>query len=806
MPRVAPCPDLTRYQQLAAGKLAEANEEVLLAHLEHCATCASKLKALGDSDALVDLLRKGNAASEDADSGPIARLIERLSKLRPGDTPGVAHDETVPPREPGAAAPDAGRAEAKTAPPVSPVPTTPEDATSSYEPPAKETYAFLAPPQAPDELGRLGPYRVLKVLGSGGMGVVFRAEDPQLGRHVAVKAMLPILVANDRARQRFLREARAAAAIKHDHIVTIHQVGEDHGVPFLAMEFLEGEPLDARLAREGKLPVAEVLRIGREIALALAAAHKRDLIHRDIKPANIWLESPAGEPGASASGGRVKLLDFGLARAVGQGGQLTYEGAVIGTPAYMAPEQARGKHLDGRCDLFSLGCVLYWLATGTPAFRGSDMVSTIMAVATEEPPPPASLNRELPLALSDLVMQLLAKEPAQRPASAKAVAEAIREIEKQLHPATAPTLSPSGGEGRVRGRWPVAWLVGMTGGLLAAVLAGIVLYWPTPHGLVKIESDDPAIEIVFDKTGSSITGADKEPISLRAGEHSIRVKRGDFQFETDKLQIKKGKTTALKVELLKGTIQVMADGKVIGMGEVPSLPPVDEIHRAGEERDDNALKMKFCWCPTRTIPGSTSRSPGIHSQGFHVPGFWMGKYEVTQSEWSRLMGSMPAHALDKGKGPRHPIYYVSHDDATEFCRKLTDRERKAGRLPEGWLYCLPTDVEWEYACRAGTTTATAFGDKLDSNQANFNGDWPHNGAPKGPSRQKAVEVGSFRPNAWGIYDMHGNVKEFTDMPGRTRGGSWYDSGRNCCSEIFIPEPPNASESIGFRVARVRRMQ
>jgi formylglycine-generating enzyme required for sulfatase activity len=167
------------------------------------------------------------------------------------------------------------------------------------------------------------------------------------------------------------------------------------------------------------------------------------------------------------------------------------------------------------------------------------------------------------------------------------------------------------------------------------------------------------------------------------------------------------------------------------------------------------------------------------------------------------MGLMPSHALDKGKGDRHPIYYVSHDDATEFCRKLTDLEQNAGRLPSGRAYRLPTDEQWENACRAGTTTATAFGDKLDSTQANFNGDWPHNGAPKGPNRGKAVEVGSFRPNAWGIYDTHGNVREFAATPGRHRGGSWHDSGRNCGSKIICPDPPNTSESIGFRVALVR---
>ena len=170
-------------------------------------------------------------------------------------------------------------------------------------------YDFLAPPREPGELGRLGPYQVRKVLGAGGMGVVFLGHDPLLERPVALKAMLPMLAVSPSAKQRFLREARAAAAIKHDHIVTIYQVGEDRGVPFLAMEFLEGESLDDRLKRESRLPVKELLRIGREAAEGLSAAHERGLIHRDIKPGNIWLEGERG---------RVKILDFGLARDDGQ--------------------------------------------------------------------------------------------------------------------------------------------------------------------------------------------------------------------------------------------------------------------------------------------------------------------------------------------------------------------------------------------------------------------------------------------------------------------------------------------------------
>lgn len=261
--------------------------------------------------------------------------------------------------------------------------------------PDRNFYDFLAPPEKPDELGRLGPYRVLQVLGKGGMGVVFRAEDPHLERMVALKAMLPSMAGSPSSRERFFREAKAAAALKHPHIVSIHQVGFDRGAPFLAMEYLEGEPLDDRLKREPRLPVPEILRIGREIAKGLAAAHEKGLIHRDIKPANLWLEGKAGH---------VKILDFGLARAMGDTTHLTQSGAIIGTPAYMAPEQASGKPLDHRCDLFSLGCVLYRMSTGERPFKGEDAMSIISALALENPPPPDSLNSEVPAELSDLVM------------------------------------------------------------------------------------------------------------------------------------------------------------------------------------------------------------------------------------------------------------------------------------------------------------------------------------------------------------------------------------------------------------------
>ena len=291
--------------------------------------------------------------------------------------------------------------------------------------PKAELYDFLAPAQAGDEIGRLGSYRVLKVLGAGGMGVVFQAEDPKLHRMVALKAMLPALAASNANRERFLREARAAAAIEHDHIVAIYQVDEDCGVPFIAMPLLRGESLEDRLKGQRKLPTDEVVRIARETAEGLAAAHECNRIHRDIKPANIWLEGDKG---------RVKLLDFGLARSSRGESQLTQQGMIMGTPAYMSPEQGAGKPVDPRSDLFSLGCVMYRMATGTLAFKGTDTVATLVAVATETPAAPRKLNPELSPRLSKLIMDLLAKDPKDRPASARDVVDLLHEIEGEVAP------------------------------------------------------------------------------------------------------------------------------------------------------------------------------------------------------------------------------------------------------------------------------------------------------------------------------------------------------------------------------------
>ncbi len=294
---------------------------------------------------------------------------------------------------------------------------------SGVRPLTPEDVTFLEPPRGGDEIGWLAHYRVRKVIGTGGMGLVFLAEDSQLGRPVALKVIRPELADSPEASARFTREARAAAAIKHDHVVTIYQVGEAEGVAFLAMEFLQGISLQSWLDR-GKTPSVDlILRIGREMANGLVAAHRLGLVHRDIKPANIWLESPNG---------RVKILDFGQARAECEDVQITQSGAIVGTPAYMSPEQAAGEPPGTSSDLFSLGCVLYRLCCGRLPFQGNTILSVLNALASHTPTSPIEVAPDLPEGLSTLVSSLLAKNPSERPASAQAVSETIRTLERQL--------------------------------------------------------------------------------------------------------------------------------------------------------------------------------------------------------------------------------------------------------------------------------------------------------------------------------------------------------------------------------------
>ena len=273
--------------------------------------------------------------------------------------------------------------------------------------------------------GVLGSYRIIKMLGQGGMGAVYLAEHTLLGRRAAIKVLQPALSANQDIVQRFFNEARAATAIADPGIVQIFDFGYDAtGSAYIVMEFLEGEALDARISRFGRLAPPDALRILRQVSSSLHAAHSRGIIHRDLKPENIFLVVDR----EVAGGERAKLLDFGIAKLTGDVGQgsKTSTQAIMGTPMYMSPEQCRGAgYVDLRADLYSLGCVLFTMLVGRPPFE-AEGVGELIAMHLREPaPPPSRFVPTTPPAVDALVLRCLAKSPDERYASAADLATAI---------------------------------------------------------------------------------------------------------------------------------------------------------------------------------------------------------------------------------------------------------------------------------------------------------------------------------------------------------------------------------------------
>jgi serine/threonine-protein kinase len=413
------CPDPALWQGLLHGTLSAAEEAALSGHLDVCAGCRQTLDAL-----------TGGKAWAGA----------------PRPAPGEAAPPNAASRQDTLAEPVAG-----------------DD----------QLLDFLDPPEQPGQLGRFHAYEVLAVLGRGGTGVVLKAFDPALHRLVAIKVLAPRLATYPAARKRIAREAQAAAAVRHAHIVAIHAVDTAGRLPYLVMQYVAGISLQERLERAGPLELREVLRVGMQTASGLAAAHAQGLIHRDVKPANILLVDGLEQ---------VKLTDFGLARAVDDA-TLTQSGVLTGTPQYMSPEQARGEKVDHRTDLFSLGSVLYTLCTGRPPFCGETNLGVLQQVCDETPPPIRAMNPEVPPWLVEIIDQLLAKDRARRFQSAAEVADLLGQHLAHLEQPAAvpmpprleqPALPRVLGRLRVRGRVTAGVaLLFLLGGLCLSEVTGL---------------------------------------------------------------------------------------------------------------------------------------------------------------------------------------------------------------------------------------------------------------------------------------------------------------------------------------------
>jgi hypothetical protein len=490
---------------------------------------------------------------------------------------------------------------------------------------ADEPPDFLDPCDTPGRLGRLGHYEILDVLGRGGMGVVLRGVDVRLNRVVAIKVLAPHLAANAVARARVLREAQAAAAVSHPHVVAIHGVDESSGLPYLVMEYVPGPSLQQKIDG-GPLRLAQILRIGVQVASGLAAAHAQGLVHRDVKPANILLENGVE---------RVKITDFGLARA-DDDVRLTRAGAVYGTPLYMSPEQALGDRVDQRSDLFSLGSVMYAMCTGRPPFRGDTGLAVLRRVCDDTPRPVREVNPDVPAALAEIVNRLLAKNPDDRFQSAGAVAELLsRYLAHVQHdplapfpdeeqPQGGPMRADRGGQSRQPGQHParsgfrrplaVGTVVMLVAIVVVAVAEGTRLTNWTGLAAPRGTSADPAapaapttVPVDPGKWMKHVAGATDRPVKVfvLAGDSNMA---GRATVALLKYQATRAETNGRFRHLLHGGEWAVREdvwvknfrqkgSLTVGFGDSPDRfgPELEFGQVVGDHFDEQVLLIKTCW-------------------------------------------------------------------------------------------------------------------------------------------------------------------------------------------------------------------
>ncbi len=624
--------------------------------------------------------------------------------------------------------------------------------------------SFLLPPTRTDSLGRIGHYEVLQILGRGGFGIVFRAFDDVLHRVVALKVLAPALAATSPARKRFLREARSFAQVRHENVVQIYAI-EERPLPYLVMEYIPGETLQQRLDRTGPLEESEIVRFGRQMAEGLAAAHATGLIHRDVTPGNVLIEAGPQE--------RAKITDFGLARAADDA-SISQSGVVAGTPLYMAPEQARGEPLDYRADLFSLGSVLYTLATGRPPFRAAATFAVLKRVIEDAPRPVRDVIPEAPQWLADVIAKLHAKNPDDRFQSAGEVAAALADGAPSEGARPRRSRSALGRSGRRK------WVV-----VAALLLSVFVLALAESTGLTHwLQRPRAASDSV--KNGAEGDGPpnpNPPEFTNTLGMKFNRIPLGRFRMGSPAEEVDRCLN-----EFAEGSTKFQAlRKKHEGKFEEERLPAEAPAHEVAIARS-----------------------------------FYMGATEVTAGQFRRFVEEKGYSAGDEGwKVPgldepdNCPVTYVSWYNAVDFCTWLSAKEGKT--------YRLPTEAEWEYCCRAGKSGARyCFGD--DDDQLEHYAWYDKNSTRGEGTLNRTNRVARLKSNAWGLYDMHGNAWEWcqdsydpnyyknspmNDPSGGAgasrvlRGGSWYWAPEFCRSAFRHYVPPDLRYyDVGFRVVLV----
>jgi serine/threonine protein kinase len=510
-PDVGTCPTPERLVAVLSG-VQPVNEE-LAGHLGSCFACQTVLDRLSDTSPLNELRKLDYGQVRDSCNGPGVPVVDNISVEARDTNNGI--DGTLQA--------ECGQSRKK----------------ESAEDPLHLS--------ATDLLGkRLGQYQIQRLLGQGGMGVVFEATDTILNRNIALKLIRQDVATRADYRSRFLREAQAAAKVTHDNICPIYQVGESDGLAFIAMPLLAGETLEQRQSRQ-PLTLPQSLEVIRQTAEALAEAHQAGLVHRDIKPANIWLApTPQQEF-------RVRILDFGLARFQSDDQGMTHSGTVVGTPSFMAPEQARGEAVDGRADLFSLGAVFYELLTGNRAFAGNTAMNVLSSILTHQPPPVSLVNSAIPESLSQIVAQLLEKIPSRRTPDAQSLLHQLVHFQLEQNKATDRVFQVDDVSSRFRSRW---WWGLVALALTVCIVAGILIF-QTPNGTLVVEFDDSAdIRVkdgrfnIHDENGTLryTLNPEQNVKKLAAGKYQVRVTGADgLQVNTDSFEMKRGEKVIVRV-------------------------------------------------------------------------------------------------------------------------------------------------------------------------------------------------------------------------------------------------------------------
>jgi serine/threonine protein kinase len=506
------CPDSQTLVDFLLGKLPTDVIEDCRQHLEDCDPCVETIRGLKiDDDTLNGLSREAWIESaktngEQSESQIINALMQRMEGLSiVGRSTRLSKARVVEDR-------------------------------------AAEVQRLLDAPESDQELGRIEQYSIVELLGAGSTGVVYRAVDSRLNRTVALKILRPSL--GDSARERFVAEARATAMLNHPNVVPIYEVGSSRTLAYIAMLWEPGQTLEQLLEDAGNLPIDETIELGKKLSAALAHAHQRGLIHRDIKPANVWIPTELGMSGC-------KVLDFGLVRITDEDPQLTCTGMIAGTPCYMSPEQSRGQDLDGRSDLFSLGCVIYQSLTGQLPFRCDNALSTLQSIQRDQPTAPNELDPSISTDLSDLVLSLLEKSPNRRPPNAQSVEKAIGSPRKEwpfeVTLSTPNSAKPQSARSNSIGVWKslATLFAGLALGIFGLMYGPQVTRIVTNQGVVEIDTkvDDVKIEVL--QNGNRIEVIDlatKETITLTAGKYEIRpIGNGNsVSIENDDLALKRG--------------------------------------------------------------------------------------------------------------------------------------------------------------------------------------------------------------------------------------------------------------------------